>query len=111
MAPPWFPILIVPLAVLPLTVDAVRSIRARDPGGNRDEVQSASADGVPCGPSNPACPAPVPVGNNRFNRIFFPLPDVNASFDAMVLHLSRRFLHGFQLDSTYTWSHSLDTAS
>ena len=30
--------------------------------GNFDGVQSASADGVACGPSNPACPAPIVVG-------------------------------------------------
>jgi hypothetical protein len=93
------------------TIDLNRIIPGDTFDGNRDEVQSASADGVPCGPSNPACPTPVTVGNNRFKRIFFPLPDVNASFDAMVLHLTRRFSHGFQLDSTYTWSHSIDTTS
>src|SRR6266568_3503645 len=38
--------------------------------GNQDGVQSSSADGVPCGPSNPACPAPIVVGNNRFGRVF-----------------------------------------
>src|SRR2546421_1394836 len=52
--------------------------------GNMDGVQSASADGVACGSTNPACPAPIVVGNNRFNRVFLPLPDVNASFDAMI---------------------------
>jgi len=79
--------------------------------GNRDEVQGASPDGVPCGPSNPACPAPIVVGNNRFNRVFFPLPDVNSSFDAMVVQFSHRFTHGFSIATLYTFSHSIDTSS
>jgi hypothetical protein len=86
--------------------------------GDRDEVQGAivvpgalPSGLVACGPSNPACPAPIPVGNNRFNRIFMPLPDVNASYDAAIFHVARRFSHGFQVDSTYTWSHAIDTAS
>jgi hypothetical protein len=93
------------------TIDLNRLIPGDTFDGNHDEVQNASADGTPCGASNPACPAPVTVGNNRFNRIFMPLPDVNASYDAMIVHLTRRFSHGFQLDSTYTWSHAIDTAS
>jgi len=54
--------------------------------GGLDGIQNNTADGVPCGPTNAACPAPVAVGNNRFARSSFPLPDVNASFDAMVAH-------------------------
>jgi len=79
--------------------------------GNIDGVQSASADGVPCGPANPACPAPVVVGNNRFGRVFIPLPDVNASFDAMIAQLTHRFSSGFTLSALYTFSHSIDTSS
>src|SRR5437773_2245122 len=79
--------------------------------GNVDGVQSASPDGVPCGASNPACPAPVIVGNNRFGRVFIPLPDVNASFDAGIFEVTRRFSHGLTLSSVYTLSHSIDTSS
>jgi hypothetical protein len=79
--------------------------------GNRDEVQSASADGVPCGPTNPLCPAPIVVGNNRFNRVFIPLPDVNASFNAMIAQLSRTFASGLSVSALYTWSHSIDFSS
>jgi len=79
--------------------------------GNVDGVQSASPDGVPCGPSNPACLAPVIVGNNRFGRVFIPLPDVNASFDAGIFEATRRFSHGVTLSAVYTLSHSIDTAS
>ena len=93
------------------TIDANRLIPGDTFDGNRDEVQSASADGVPCGPSNPACPTPVTVGNNRFGRIFFALPDVNASYDAALFQLKYRFSGGFQVASGYTWSHTIDTAS
>ena len=79
--------------------------------GNMDGVQSASANGVACGPTNPACPAPIVVGNNRFGRVFIPLPDVNASFDAMVTQLSHIFTNGFTISALYTWSHSIDFSS
>jgi len=79
--------------------------------GNFDGVQSASEDGVACGPSNPACPAPIVVGNNRFNRVFIPLPDVNAGFDAMIAQLSHTFASGFTVSTLYTWSHSIDFSS
>ena len=79
--------------------------------GLLDGVQNASADGVACGPTNPLCPAPIVVGNNRFSRVFIPLPDVNASFDAMVVQLTHRFANGFTFASTYTLSHSIDTSS
>lgn len=79
--------------------------------GNMDGVQSASADGVACGPANPACPAPIVVGNNRFARVFIPLPDVNASFDAMIAQLTHRFWNGFTFSTLYTFSHSIDTSS
>jgi hypothetical protein len=79
--------------------------------GNIDGVQTASPDGVACGPTNPACPAPVVVGNNRFGRVFIPLPDVNASFDALIVQVSHNFKHGFSGSVLYTFSHSIDTSS
>src|SRR6202790_4449446 len=72
--------------------------------GNHDGVQNSSADGVACGPANPACPAPVVVGNNRFGRVFIPLSDVNASFDAMPVQVSHRFTHGFSGAVLYTFT-------
>jgi hypothetical protein len=74
-------------------------------------MQQKSADGTPCGPTNPACLADHPTGNARFRSIFIPLPDVNASYDAAIFQLTRRFSHGFQIDGTFTWSHAIDTAS
>jgi carboxypeptidase family protein/TonB-dependent receptor-like protein len=79
--------------------------------GTIDGVQKASADGVACGPANPACPAPIVVGNNRFGRVFIPLPDVNASFDAMVTQLTHRFSKGLSFSVLYTYSHTIDTSS
>jgi hypothetical protein len=79
--------------------------------GLQDKFQNDGSNGQPCGPSNPTCLAPHATGNARFNRIFFPLPDVNASFDAGVFRLTRQFANGFQLGAMYTWSHSIDTAS
>jgi hypothetical protein len=78
---------------------------------NQDGVQSSSADGVPCGPTNPACPAPVLTGNPRFHRVFFPLPDVNASFDALITQVTHQFARGFTASALYTFSHAIDTSS
>ena len=80
-----------------------------DPGPDR--FQSVGSNGEPCGASNPTCSAPHATGNNRFNRIFFPLPDVNSSFDAAVLSVNKRFGHGLQLNGNYTWSHAIDNTS
>ncbi|NDQ56106.1 MAG: TonB-dependent receptor [Acidipila sp.] len=93
------------------TIDLNRFTPGDTFDGNIDGVMSSSANGVPCGPGNPACQAPVVVGNNRFARVFFPLPDVNASFDAMIAQLTHRFSSGFTFSTLYTWSHSIDTTS
>jgi hypothetical protein len=93
------------------TIDMNRYIPGDTFDGVRDEVQNKSADGVVCGPANPACPAPVVVGNNRFGRVFLPLPDVNASFDALIAQLTHRFTNGFTFNVLYTFSHSIDTSS
>jgi hypothetical protein len=49
--------------------------------------------------------------NPRFFQIFFPLPDVNANYNALNARLSRRFADGFQLEGNYRWSKSIDTVS
>jgi len=94
------------------TVDLNRLIPGDTFGdNNRDRVQNFSADGVPCGAANPACPAPRPTGNPRFNRIFFPLPDVNANYNALIARGRYGFAHGLQVEGTYTWSKTIDSAS
>ena len=93
------------------TIDVNRLIPGDTFDGTIDETQNASADGTPCGPTNPACLAPRPVGNNRFGRIFVPLPDGNASYDAGILQVKYRFSGGLQMAGGYTWSHTIDTVS
>ncbi len=93
------------------TVDLNRLIPGDTFDGTQNFIQNASANGVACGPTNPACPAPVATGNPRFNRIFFPLPDVNASYNALVANVTHRSGYGLTFTATYTWSHTIDTAS
>jgi hypothetical protein len=70
---------------------------------NKDMVQEADVNGNPI--------TPRLTGNPNFDRIFFPLPDVSANYNSMVLHVSQVYGHGFQLDGNYRWSKSLDTSS
>ncbi len=93
------------------TIDLNRLMPGDTFDGVQDKYENDGSNGLPCGPTNPTCLAPHPTGNARFNRIFMPLPDVNASYDAAVFHVTRKFHQGFQLDATYTWSHAIDTAS
>jgi hypothetical protein len=79
--------------------------------GLLDRFQNDGSNGQPCGSGNPTCSAPHATGNADFTNIFVPLPDVNASFDAMVTHVTYRMSHGLQVDGMYTWSHAIDTAS
>lgn len=93
------------------TIDLNRLIPGDTFDGNRDQIQSDGPNVQPCGPSNPTCPHTGATGNPLFTNIYTPLPDVNASFDAVVLSVDRKFSHGFQIDGSYTWSHAIDTAS
>ena len=90
------------------TVDMNRFIPGDTFDDKQDHVQNASANGVTCGPANPACPAPVITGNARFNRIFMPIPDVNANYNALIARATHRFSRGLQLQATYTWARSMD---
>jgi hypothetical protein len=85
------------------TVDLNRLI----PGDTLDNNLDRCIDPV----FNSNCPVSQRTGNPRFNRIFFPLPDVNASYDALVATLRHRFARGLDLNVNYTWSHSIDTTS
>ncbi|HEX5706291.1 MAG TPA: TonB-dependent receptor [Pyrinomonadaceae bacterium] len=49
--------------------------------------------------------------NPSFFQIFFPLPDVNANYNALNARLTRRYAAGFQFDAIYRWSKSIDTLS
>ena len=93
------------------TIDMNRFMPGDTFDSNQDKIQNKGSNGLACGPSNPTCTAVHPTGNPRFSNLFFPLPDVNASYDALVASASRRFNRGFQIDANYTWSHAIDTAS
>ncbi|HVG32754.1 MAG TPA: TonB-dependent receptor [Pyrinomonadaceae bacterium] len=45
------------------------------------------------------------------SAIFFPTPDTTASYNALLVRLSRRFSNGFQFDTNYRWSKSIDVVS
>jgi hypothetical protein len=93
------------------TIDMNRFMPGDTFDGNKDEKQTVGSNGQPCGPTNPTCLADHLTGNPRFLSLYFPLPDVNASYDAAVFSASRKFKQGFQVDANYTWSHAIDTAS
>src|SRR3989441_3412180 len=74
------------------------------PCANRKEmVQEADVNGNQI--------TPRLTGTPNFDRIFFPLADVNSDFNAMLLHVSKVYAHGFSIDGTYRWSKSIDTSS
>jgi hypothetical protein len=43
--------------------------------------------------------------------VFFPTPDANASYNALLATLSRRFSQGLQFTANYKWSKSIDIVS
>lgn len=57
------------------------------------------------------CPPTVVPKNPRFNRIFFPLPNVNANYNALVAGWAHKYGYGLSFTTNYTWSHSIDTSS
>ena len=54
---------------------------------------------------------PNDPGNYFANAVYFPMPDTNANYNAVILRLSRRFSQGFQFDTNYRWSKSKDVVS
>ena len=56
---------------------------------------------------------PQTVGNQSsyFYAVYIPTPDVNASYNAMNVHVARQFSQGFSIDGTYTWSKCIDMLS
>jgi len=63
-------------------------------------------------PTNPACPGAYPGRQPAdLTAVFFPMPDVNASFDALITQVTHQFAHGFTFSALYTFSHTIDTAS
>jgi len=46
-----------------------------------------------------------------FSNILFPTPDTNASYNALIARLTRRFSSGFQFDAIYRFAKSTDVVS
>jgi len=49
--------------------------------------------------------------NPHFSAVFFPTPDVNASYNSLNVRVARTFNRGFQLETKYRWSRSIDELS
>jgi hypothetical protein len=54
---------------------------------------------------------PNDPGSFFASAIFFPTPDTTASYNAMILRLTRRFSAGVQFDANYRWAKSIDIVS
>jgi hypothetical protein len=93
------------------TIDLNRFMPGDTFDGTLDQYQNDGSNGQPCGPTNPTCLFPHPTGNHLFSNLYFPLPDVNASYDAGVFSANYKTSHGVEFGSNYTWSHAIDTAS
>lgn len=52
-----------------------------------------------------------PVQNPALFAVYFPTPDVNASYNALLARLQRRYANGFQFDINYRFSKSIDELS
>ena len=49
--------------------------------------------------------------NPAFTAVYFPTPDVNSNYNALIVTLTRQFAKGLQLTASYTWSKSIDNLS
>jgi hypothetical protein len=54
---------------------------------------------------------PNDPGSFFASAVYFPLSDTSASYNAMILRLSRRLSHGLQFDTNYRWSKTIDVVS
>ena len=70
-------------------------------GGYGNQVALAQAAGYPAGFG-----VPVP-----FNSVDAQLSDASSWYHAMTVNVQKRFGHGFELLSSYTWSHSIDNGT
>ena len=49
--------------------------------------------------------------SSYFYAVYMPTPDVNASYNALNVHVQKQFSLGFSMNATYTWSKSIDMLS
>jgi len=71
------------------------------PGGYQTQVQLAGLAGYPVGLG-------VPVA---FNSVDAQLSDGNSIYHGLTVNVQKRFGHGFELLSSYTWSHTIDDST
>jgi Carboxypeptidase regulatory-like domain/TonB dependent receptor-like, beta-barrel len=71
------------------------------PGGYGTQVALAQAAGYPTGFG-----VPVP-----FNSVDAQLSDGNSWYNGLTFNVSKRFSSGFEMLSSYTWSHSIDDST
>jgi hypothetical protein len=77
------------------------SFAAATPGGYATQVALAHAAGYPTGFG-----VQVP-----FNSVDAQLSDASSWYHALTVNMQKRFSHGFELLSSYTWSHSIDNGT
>jgi hypothetical protein len=77
------------------------SFGALVPGGYATQVQLAGLAGYPVGLG-------VPVA---FNSVDAQLSDGNSIYHGLTVNVQKRFGHGFELLSSYTWSHTIDDST
>lgn len=53
----------------------------------------------------------APNLNPNLGGVYFAQPDVNTSYNAMIVRLQGRFMKQFSFDTNYRWSKSIDTSS
>jgi hypothetical protein len=53
----------------------------------------------------------VQQSNSSFDPVFFPIPDGNANYNALIARLTRSLSHGLRFDAVYRFSKSIDTLS
>ncbi|HEV2915136.1 MAG TPA: TonB-dependent receptor [Pyrinomonadaceae bacterium] len=76
---------------------------------NFDCVQTRDVNGNPVGPRL-SC-NPNFYGFANLNGILFALPDVNSSYNALLLRFTRQYARNFTMEANYRWSKSIDTSS
>jgi len=63
------------------------------------------------GPADPGSCAPPPIVNPNFSSIRAVFYKGRSYYDSMQMQLAKRMSHGFQMQGTFTWGHSIDTSS
>ncbi|HYY56054.1 MAG TPA: TonB-dependent receptor, partial [Pyrinomonadaceae bacterium] len=76
---------------------------------NFDCVQTRNVNGQPVAPRL-SC-NPNFYGFENLNGILFALPDVNSSYNALLLRFTRQYARNFSMEANYRFSKSIDTSS